>query len=127
MATNGQLPNAVIRPPGLEAPPQPSQIGIQTKTVSVLTDCKQRKKPIADRESLKPRFVGRKMGTGNPNRNIPESEGLPTHTKQSTLLFLTATNSRFSRRLKKPADREPLVSLCSLSLSRGLYPFRELA
>jgi hypothetical protein len=67
------------------------------------------------------------MGTANPNRNIPGLEGFPTHTKQSTSLFLIATNSRFLRHLKKPTDPEPLVSLCSLSLLRGLYPSPELA
>jgi hypothetical protein len=67
------------------------------------------------------------MWASNPNRNIPELEYLPTHTKQSTSLFLIATNSRFSRHLKKPTDGEPMVSLCSLTLSRGLYPLTELA
>jgi hypothetical protein len=130
MAVNGQLPNVAIPPPtpGLGGPSAASPVRQSDKrAVSMLTDCKQRTKPIADRELLKPRFFGRQMGTGNPNRNIPELEGLPTRTKQSTSLYLITTNSRFLRNLMKPTDREPLVSLCSPSLSRGLYPFRELA
>jgi len=129
MALNGRLPNAAIPTPtpGLQAPPQPSQIGRQIKAVPALTDCKQRTKLLPDHELLKPRFLCWRMETGNPNRNIPGLEGLPTHTKQSTSLFLIATNSRFLRDLKKPSDGKPVVSLCSPSLSLGLYPFPELA